>query len=44
MTPDNLFKHIGGGESKEVKSEKEEEVIQGVKFVTSDFAMQNVII
>lgn len=27
VTPDNLFKHIGGGESKEVKKEEEEQVI-----------------
>lgn len=47
ITPENITKHLLGGDSNNQlvkKAEEDQSTIQHIKFVTSDFAMQNVII
>ena len=45
VTPDNLYKHIGKQETIPLEAPvKQERKYPSVQFITSDFAMQNVII
>ena len=45
VTPENLYKHIGSAVTAEApRKEVDDGTIKSVQFVTSDYAMQNVII
>eukprot|EP00347_Sterkiella_histriomuscorum_P012631 403367830 len=44
ITPENIHKHILGGETAPIKKKNQEDGPQLVQMITSDYAMQNVII